>query len=158
MPTTIKQGSSGDAVREAQFVLARRHYLEAPDVDGDFGPKTDGSVRAFQQDEGLSSDGIVGPNTWNALLAGYSIPPTLKDGSSGQVVHRLQEVINNGRSQFDPGAAALAVDGQYGPRTRAMLEHFQSWGRVASDGIVGLQTWAVSLHAAGQELASAVGV
>ena len=74
------------------------------------------------------------------------------------MVHRLQEVLNNGRSDFDPGAAALVVDGQYGPHTRAMVTAFQGWGGVSADGIVGMQTWAVSLHAAGQELASAVGV
>ena len=74
------------------------------------------------------------------------------------MVHRLQEVLNNGRSDFDPGAAPLMVDGQYGPNTRAMVTAFQGWGGVPADGIVGMQTWAVSLHAAGQELASAVGV
>jgi peptidoglycan hydrolase-like protein with peptidoglycan-binding domain len=62
------------------------------------------------------------------------------------------------RSELDPGAAALAVDGDYGPKTRAMVVAFQRWGGVAADGIVGLQTWAVSLHAAGQELADQVGV
>ena len=82
----------------------------------------------------------------------------LQQGSSGSVVRRLQEVLNNGRSEFDPGAAALVVDGQYGRNTRAMVTAFQTWGGVTADGIVGMQTWAVSLHAAGQELAGAVGV
>jgi len=39
-----------------------------------------------------------------------------------------------------------------------MVEAFQRWGGVPADGVVGLQTWAVSLHAAGQVLASVVGV
>ena len=158
MPATIQQGASGAPVREAQYLLARRHYLEAPDIDGVFGAHTTHAVREFQQSEGLAVDGIVGPATWSALLSGFAVPPTLQQGSSGPVVHRLQEVLNNGRSDFDPGAAALVVDGQYGPHTRAMVTAFQGWGGVPADGIVGMQTWAVSLHAAGQELASAVGV
>ena len=36
-------------------------------VDGNFGPKTEGAVRVFQRDHGLVPDGIVGPRTWIAL-------------------------------------------------------------------------------------------
>jgi peptidoglycan hydrolase-like protein with peptidoglycan-binding domain len=158
MPATIQQGATGRAVREAQYLLARRHLLEAPDIDGAFGPRTTHAVREYQQSEGLAVDGIVGPATWSALLTGFGVPPTLQQGSSGSVVHRLQEVLNNGRSEFDPAAAPLVVDGQYGANTRAMVTAFQGWGGVPADGIVGMQTWAVSLHAAGQELAGAVGV
>jgi hypothetical protein len=35
---------------------------------------------------------------------------------------------------------------------------FQVWGGVPSDGVVGDQTWAVSLHAASATLESAVGL
>jgi hypothetical protein len=37
-------------------------------VDGDFGPATDAAVRAFQRDQGLIVDGIVGTKTQAALL------------------------------------------------------------------------------------------
>ena len=38
------------------------------DLDGIFGPETERAVRAFQSENALSVDGIVGPNTWNSLL------------------------------------------------------------------------------------------
>jgi peptidoglycan hydrolase-like protein with peptidoglycan-binding domain len=43
-------------------------------VDGLFGPKTEASVRAFQKAmaaevSGFRVDGIVGPQTWQALVS-----------------------------------------------------------------------------------------
>jgi peptidoglycan hydrolase-like protein with peptidoglycan-binding domain len=39
-------------------------------IDGIFGPQTDGAVRGFQQALGVAVDGIVGPITWRALVSG----------------------------------------------------------------------------------------
>lgn len=39
-------------------------------VDGDFGPKTEAAVKAFQQQRNLSPvTGVVGPRTWRALFS-----------------------------------------------------------------------------------------
>lgn len=62
---TIKKGSEGAAVTEAQNLLNDHGYTV--DVDGIFGPATDAAVRKFQQDKGLEVDGVVGPATWGAL-------------------------------------------------------------------------------------------
>ena len=50
------------------------------------------------------------------------------------------------------------IDGDFGPHTKASVEAFQSWGGVPVDGIVGDQTWSVSLHAASRTLETAVGL
>lgn len=63
---TLRQGSSGDAVKILQTGLNGRGY--ALIADGVFGPATDNAVRRFQADNGLAVDGIVGPQTWSALL------------------------------------------------------------------------------------------
>ncbi|GGP84628.1 peptidoglycan-binding domain-containing protein [Streptomyces calvus] len=64
---TLSSGSSGTAVRELQRLLTRHGHSTA--VDGLFGPHTEKAVRAFQTDEQLVADGIVGPKTWGALTA-----------------------------------------------------------------------------------------
>jgi len=83
--------------------------------------------------------------------------PTLSEGSTGAVVRSLQQVLSNGASgqwNTSPGA----IDGSFGPNTKVSVQAFQTWGGVAADGIVGDQTWAVSLHAASATLETAVGL
>jgi hypothetical protein len=56
---------TGDDVRRLQQKLKTnyRSYAGGIDVDGIFGPQTDGVVREFQRRAGLVVDGIVGPKT-----------------------------------------------------------------------------------------------
>lgn len=68
----LHNGSTGAAVRRLQKRLSDRHW--SIKVDGDFGDKTEAIVRAFQDEKGLTVDGIVGPNTWQAL---WTAPVTL---------------------------------------------------------------------------------
>lgn len=62
----LKQGSKGKEVELLQGFLYHIGY-EPGTPDGDFGSKTKKAVQAFQEDAGLSADGIVGKNTWEAL-------------------------------------------------------------------------------------------
>jgi peptidoglycan hydrolase-like protein with peptidoglycan-binding domain len=55
-------------VERLQFMLNFVKGTDDLDVDGIFGPKTEAAVRAFQQNENLSVDGIVGKQTWTTLL------------------------------------------------------------------------------------------
>jgi len=77
--------------------------------------------------------------------------PTLQEGSTGAVVNSLQTLLTNGA----PGqwnTTPQGIDGNFGPHTKASVVAFQAWGGVAQDGVVGDQTWAVSLHAASATL------
>ncbi|WUV84518.1 peptidoglycan-binding protein [Streptomyces sp. NBC_01476] len=63
---TVQQGSSGPAVSAVQHEL--NAHGSALTVDGVFGAATNTAVRSFQSGHGLAVDGVVGPNTWRALV------------------------------------------------------------------------------------------
>lgn len=64
-----KKGDKGMSVCQLQQALNRLHY-SAGKVDGIFGTGTEAAVKSFQTANKLPADGIVGPNTWNALGLG----------------------------------------------------------------------------------------
>jgi len=63
----IGYGSTGAAVTEAQKLLTDALQLSFG-VDGVFGPRTLAATREYQRQKGLKVDGIIGKNTWSALL------------------------------------------------------------------------------------------
>lgn len=63
----LSSGSKGSAVRKLQILLNGLNYNSGA-VDGDFGPKTLSAVRTFQAANDLTTDGVVGPATWGALI------------------------------------------------------------------------------------------
>ena len=119
---TLSEGSTGPDVRWAQYLLVRR-TLRYEQVDGEFGPVTDKAVRQFQRDSDLDDDGIIGPTTWAALGGERERPPTLKRGSQGPVISKLQTALNNGMGEFAPDTnPVLAVDGIFGQITESAVK------------------------------------
>jgi peptidoglycan hydrolase-like protein with peptidoglycan-binding domain len=116
-------GNRGTDVRTIQYLL------NLSQVDGIFGSGTDTAVRNFQASRGLPSDGIVGPDTWNALV------PTIRLGNSGNAVSALQNQLNEKRN------AGLAVTGVFDSATDTAVRNFQSHAGIGADGIVGPTTW-----------------
>ncbi len=63
--TTLQSGSSGSDVTQLQNALNALGYNLT--VDGQFGTATKAAVMHFQSTWGLTLDGIVGPETFNAI-------------------------------------------------------------------------------------------
>ena len=63
----LKKGMQNQNVQRIQGRLDTLNYDVGP-VDGFFGSRTERAVMAFQTDQGLSIDGIVGNETWGALF------------------------------------------------------------------------------------------
>jgi N-acetyl-anhydromuramyl-L-alanine amidase AmpD len=69
-PPLLRIGSEGWQVTRLQRLLRRQEAFPEPaKIDGDFGEITQAAVKAFQELSDLEPDGIVGPLTWQALLA-----------------------------------------------------------------------------------------
>ncbi|WP_328873037.1 peptidoglycan-binding protein [Streptomyces sp. NBC_00287] len=62
----LAYGQAGPEVAEAQCLL-RRAGFPTGEIDGIYGPLTQGAVKRLQQRDGLVVDGIIGPHTWKAL-------------------------------------------------------------------------------------------
>ena len=152
---TLRRGSSGETVRLAQYFLrvAALYDESIPPItiDGVYGADTENAVRAFQQTQGLTADGIIGSATWNALYerflginrtTGLAVPypgTPIKAGSRGDNVRLVQEYLN-ALSRAYP-LPRIAADGIYGPATENAVTAFQRLFGLAADGIVGPRTW-----------------
>jgi len=69
IPDTVSTGSRNDTVKQMQSLLVAAGFsLPVFGVDGIFGSETRAAVIAFQQANGLTVDGVCGPQTWGALL------------------------------------------------------------------------------------------
>jgi peptidoglycan hydrolase-like protein with peptidoglycan-binding domain len=56
-------------VSKLQLMLNQRRSSPTLVVDGEFGPKTEASLKLYQQNENLTVDGVVGQETWTSLLS-----------------------------------------------------------------------------------------
>ncbi len=136
----VETGRIGPLADSVQYLLRAQGYSVT--VDGQVGPQTTAAIKAFQSDRGLTSDGIVGNQTWPALIVEVS------QGDQGDAVSAVQDQL---RYRDLPECKNLAVDGDFGPLTEAAVRAFQTYVRdnqaalvdepVVVDGIVGANTW-----------------
>ncbi|WP_088241219.1 peptidoglycan-binding domain-containing protein [Calothrix rhizosoleniae] len=149
----IRQGEAGNEVKYIQNCLKKLGYFKGR-ATGYFGPKTETSVRNFQQDRGISAIGVVGPRTQRALqrrcrrnvssrTRRRNIPRNqprsrfsnlLQIGSSGDAVIQLQQNLQ--RLGFYRGA----ITGNFQDMTMAAVMEFQQSQGLLADGVVGRRT------------------
>ncbi|PTA68622.1 peptidoglycan-binding protein [Deinococcus arcticus] len=100
---TVRQGDSNNAVRAVQDQLRSGYGYGSVTVDGVFGAGTNTAVRDFQSKRGLSADGVVGLNTWHALVTGSST------GGTGTTASLASQILNNSRITL--GTSSSTVNG-----------------------------------------------
>ena len=132
----LSLGLHGADVRALQEALESLGH-SVGGVDGRFGPKTEAAVKAFQSDQGLVVDGLVGRGTKTAL-AGLAHDDegsgVLSLGSRGTGVRDLQSALS--QNGFDSGPA----DGVFGPLTLGAVLSYQKYHQLWVDGLVGPRT------------------
>lgn len=118
-------GSSGYNVYALQSLLAYRGFYTA--IDGDYGNNTKSAVTAFQQNRGLSADGVAGPNTLTALVVYVSKPATNMAAKAAQfLLHKFE---------------SIAIDGSFGNYSEQMTRLFQQKMGITVTGAVNPLTW-----------------
>ena len=64
----LRRGMTGAAVNGLQKGLLKfggaGSAMDPGPADGNFGPRTEAAVKAYQQQHALQNDGVVGPRTW----------------------------------------------------------------------------------------------
>ena len=161
-PFALKNGDRGPEVEIIQFYLQILSYFipQVPYIerDGIFGDKTQMAVTAFQQYEGLNPDGIVGRNTWNAILnefdniaynlqSEFGIASTLPapgylitTGSRGESVRTIQTYLNE-ISKRNNAVPSVTADGVFGPQTGRAVRAVQRLSGLEQTGSIGPLTW-----------------
>jgi peptidoglycan hydrolase-like protein with peptidoglycan-binding domain len=151
---TVRYGARGATVQAVQEQLVSLGYLTQAQMDsgpGVFGRQTLRAVWAFQADQRLSADGIVGAQTRAALStaaqsrgssaadtgssgarSGASLTgsPPLRQGNEGVLVKALQRMLNQ-------HGGTLTIDGEFGAATLRAVRAFQGANGISVDGIVG---------------------
>jgi Putative peptidoglycan binding domain len=118
--------TQGEAVTSLQYLLLQSGSTVP--VDGKFAASTDAAVRAFQKAQGLTVDGVVGQQTWLALIV------SVQQGSQGAAVKAVQ-------SQLKSRNVAITVDGNFGSQTDGAVRSYQQARGLTVDGQVGPLTW-----------------
>lgn len=122
----LSLGFRGPAVSQVQRALGIQ-------ATGYYGSATASRVRNFQARNGLIQDGVVGPQTRNALFRGGQQPDvggpiTLSFGSRGSTVSQLQRALG------------IEPTGYYGSVTASRVRDFQARNGLRADGVFGPET------------------
>ena len=125
---SYKQGDTDNNVVALQYLLRQQGYTNLI-ADGTFGAETQAKVKNFQNKNGIEEEGVVGQETWEALIVKVS------QGNNGDAVKAVQFLLAKKYGY------SLEVDGIFGPLTVEAVKSFQSKQGLTADGIVGPLTW-----------------
>lgn len=161
-PRVLRLGDTGLPVQTVRFYLAFLGFflpqLPIIPISDVFDETLRDAVYAFQQSYGLTVDGVVGRDTWNAMQnvyeqTLYDLPEEyqqfareiypgrfLVEGDTGPEVTLLQTRLNQ-LAQQEAGLPAVTVDGIFGTGTAAAIRALQTRLGYSPTGAVGPILW-----------------
>ncbi|MDD3335212.1 MAG: peptidoglycan-binding protein [Eubacteriales bacterium] len=140
----LKIGTQGDEVQRLQERLKELGYYTG-EVDGQYGQGTAQAVILFQNQHGISGDGVAGEQTRALVYAAdaeiyvptpepSATPSVLSMGDDNGAVKAMQQRLK------ELGYLSGNVDGDFGAGTKAAVALFQEQNGLNSDGIAAEQT------------------
>lgn len=150
---TFHPGDRGDQIIAIQQALVNTG--SAITVDGDYGAGTQEAVRQFQISRGLDADGIVGTQTYEALMGaampenmssryGTEAPTTLAQAVADKAVFPIVTANNEIKviqQALKSQGYNVDVDGVFGVATEQAVRSYQENRGLESDGVVGQETF-----------------
>lgn len=152
---TLRKGYTGADVIAVQQKLKELGFYSGS-VDGVYGTGSIAAVKKFQQQNGLTADGLVGSRTYAALMSASTgsssnsgsdnsssssdstsgqdyAEGTLSYGSSGTEVKKMQQALK-------ALGYNVSADGSYGALTQMAITQFQKRNGLTADGVAGSAT------------------
>ncbi|MFE2752390.1 N-acetylmuramoyl-L-alanine amidase [Actinosynnema sp. NPDC059335] len=136
----LRRGDFGPDVAEVRATLTKLGLLSDPQPSQVFDLPVEHAVRAFQQQRGLITDGVVGPATYRALrdatyrLGDRPLAFLMAQPVTGDDVFALQERL------LELGYDAGRPNGEFGQQTEQALRSFQRDYGLIVDGMCGPDT------------------
>lgn len=151
-PTIFRLDDAGDAVLEIRSRLTALGLLETgntfphqptqthPGPGQRFDEHVDRAVRAFQQERGLTVDGVVGPSTYRVLdEASWRLGDRLLTHVPGNLMSG-DDVVALQQRLLDLGFVVGRIDGLFGHQTEQGVREFQRNIGIPPDGTCGPAT------------------
>lgn len=150
---TLRKGYTGTDVISVQQKLKDLGFYTGS-VDGVYGTGSMAAVKAFQRQNGLTADGLVGSRTHAVLMSATSgstsnsgsgnsssdsssdqtyAECTLSYGSTGSEVKKMQQALK-------ALGYNVSADGSYGALTQMAVTQFQKRNGLTADGVAGSAT------------------
>lgn len=147
---TLRRGSSGPWVDYLQQLTPLVN-------DGDFGPDTEAAVKNFQQNQGLTPDGVVGPQTWEALLTYQKPePPPPPQPGPGELPIEIQNGIRDIAANSDIAGYNWISRGRApsGYTEGVALAFATSYLRIKANDSIGIEMGKANTHNADKDALS----
>nr|WP_237418657.1 peptidoglycan-binding protein [Halobacillus litoralis] len=140
----MQPGDTGEEVKILQRHLANNGFYSGS-IDGSYGPGTKSAVRNFQSANGLTIDGMAGPETLSSLgiyngSFSSELINAVQRGDSGGDVRILQQALVDNNFYPDVNAANFGVDGYFGSKTEDAVRRYQLMKGLSVDGSAGPET------------------
>ena len=134
MPNVWSLGDSSDSLIPYQKRLIALGYLTT-EADGEYGSSTKAAVKRFQDRNGISVDGYLGPKTRNILMSKDAVANAYVLGDDCSAVEKIQKRL------YQLGyVKKSSITGYFGSATEYAVKAFQKRNGLSVDGRVGTKT------------------